>query len=82
MARIVMKFGGTSVADLDRIRKEIQASPLLSPYPAELGADKFTDVDLNVVFEDLQYKAYRQTVLTKGVRADGRGQGRPKRSGS
>ncbi|MBI2515682.1 MAG: polyribonucleotide nucleotidyltransferase [Opitutae bacterium] len=41
---------------------------------AELGADKFTDVDLNVVFEDLQYKAYRHTVLTKGVRADGRGQ--------
>jgi polyribonucleotide nucleotidyltransferase len=41
---------------------------------AELGADKFTDVDLNVVFEDLQYKAYRQTVLTKGVRADGRGE--------
>jgi polyribonucleotide nucleotidyltransferase len=41
---------------------------------AELGADKFTDVDLNVVFEDLQYKAYRQTVLTRGVRADGRGQ--------
>ncbi len=40
----------------------------------ELGADKFTDVDLNVVFEDLQYKAYRQTVLAKGVRADGRGQ--------
>ena len=39
---------------------------------AELGADKFTDVDLNVVFEDLQYKAYRQTVLTKGVRSDGR----------
>ncbi len=41
---------------------------------AELGADKFTDVDLNVVFEDLQYKAYRQNVLEKGVRADGRGQ--------
>jgi len=40
----------------------------------ELGADKFTDVDLNVVFEDLQYKAYRTTVLEKGVRADGRGQ--------
>ena len=39
---------------------------------AELGADKFTDVDLNVVFEDLQYKAYRKTVLEKGVRADGR----------
>lgn len=41
---------------------------------AKLGEGKFTDVDLNVVFEDLQYKAYRQTVLTKGVRADGRGQ--------
>lgn len=39
---------------------------------AELGADKFTDVDLNVVFEDLQYKAYRKTVLERGVRADGR----------
>ncbi|MEI6862143.1 MAG: polyribonucleotide nucleotidyltransferase [Verrucomicrobiota bacterium] len=40
---------------------------------AEIGADKFTDVDLNVVFEDLQYKAYRHTVLTKGIRSDGRG---------
>src|SRR5258708_3138771 len=28
----------------------------------ELGEGKFTDVDLNVVFEDLQYKAYRATV--------------------
>jgi polyribonucleotide nucleotidyltransferase len=41
---------------------------------AELGEGKFTDVDLNVVFEDLQYKAYRKTVLEKGIRADGRGQ--------
>jgi polyribonucleotide nucleotidyltransferase len=41
---------------------------------AELGEGKFTDVDLNVVFEDLQYKAYRRNVLEKGVRADGRGQ--------
>ncbi len=39
---------------------------------AELGTDKFTDIDLSVVFEDLQYKAYRHTVLTRGVRADGR----------
>ncbi len=39
---------------------------------AELGADKFTDIDLNVVFEDLQYKAYRKTILERGVRADGR----------
>jgi polyribonucleotide nucleotidyltransferase len=39
---------------------------------ARLGEGKFTDVDLNVVFEDLQYKAYRKTVLERGVRADGR----------
>jgi len=39
---------------------------------AELGEGKFTDVDLSVVFEDLQYKAYRKTVLERGVRADGR----------
>jgi polyribonucleotide nucleotidyltransferase len=39
---------------------------------AELGEGKFTDVDLNVVFEDIQYKAYRKNVLEKGVRADGR----------
>jgi polyribonucleotide nucleotidyltransferase len=39
---------------------------------AELGEGKFTDVDLNVVFEDLQYKAYRHTVLARGVRSDGR----------
>jgi polyribonucleotide nucleotidyltransferase len=39
---------------------------------AELGEGKFTDVDLNVVFEDLQYKAYRKTVLERGVRSDKR----------
>ncbi len=39
---------------------------------AELGEGKFSDVDLAVVFEDLQYKAYRHTVLERGVRADGR----------
>jgi polyribonucleotide nucleotidyltransferase len=39
---------------------------------AELGEGKFTDIDLSVVFEDLQYKAYRKTVLERGVRADGR----------
>jgi polyribonucleotide nucleotidyltransferase len=38
----------------------------------ELGAGRFSDVDLNVVFEDLQYKAYRKAVLERGVRADGR----------
>ena len=39
---------------------------------AELGEGRFTDVDLNVVFEDLQYKAYRATVLAQGVRSDKR----------
>ena len=39
---------------------------------AELGAGRFSDVDLAVVFEELQYKAYRKTVLERGVRADGR----------
>jgi len=29
-------------------------------------------VDLNIVFEDLQYVAYRKAVLERGVRADGR----------
>jgi polyribonucleotide nucleotidyltransferase len=38
----------------------------------ELGEGRFSDVDLSVVFEDLQYKAYRKTVLERGVRADGR----------
>jgi polyribonucleotide nucleotidyltransferase len=51
-----------------KVLKEEAKAALL----AELGEGKFTDVDLNVVFEDLQYKAYRQTVLARGVRSDGR----------
>lgn len=39
---------------------------------AELGAGNFADHDIGIVFEDLQYKAYRKTVLERGVRADGR----------
>src|SRR5262249_20780212 len=39
---------------------------------AELGEDGFADHELNIVFEELQYKAYRHTVLQRGVRADGR----------
>ncbi len=56
-------------ANVKALKEEAKAALL-----AELGEGKFTDVDLNVVFEDLQYKAYRQNVLAKGVRADGRGQ--------
>lgn len=54
-------------ANVKALKEEAKAA-----LTAELGADKFTDVDLNVVFEDLQYKAYRQTVLERGIRADKR----------
>ena len=54
-------------ANIKALKEEAKAA-----LTAELGADKFTDVDLNIVFEDLQYKAYRQTVLERGVRADKR----------
>ena len=39
---------------------------------AELGEKGFAEHEISVVFEDLQYKAYRHTVLERGVRADGR----------
>ncbi|MCF7687592.1 MAG: polyribonucleotide nucleotidyltransferase, partial [Cephaloticoccus sp.] len=55
-------------ANVKALKEEAKAA-----LTAELGEGKFTDVDLNVVFEDLQYKAYRQTVLDRGVRADKRG---------
>ncbi|MFZ9682518.1 MAG: polyribonucleotide nucleotidyltransferase, partial [Cephaloticoccus sp.] len=54
-------------ANIKALKEEAKAA-----LTAELGADKFTDVDLNIVFEDLQYKAYRQTVLERGIRADKR----------
>lgn len=54
-------------AGVKLLKEEAKAALL-----AELGEGKFTDVDLNVVFEDLQYKAYRKTVLERGVRADNR----------
>ena len=39
---------------------------------AELGEDKFSDVDISVVFEDLQSKAYTKTVIESGIRSDKR----------
>jgi len=39
---------------------------------AELGETGFAPHEISVVFEDLQYKAYRNTVLERGLRADGR----------
>ena len=38
----------------------------------ELGEGTCTDVDIALVFEDLQEQAYRETVLKNGSRADGR----------
>ncbi|MCC5023497.1 MAG: polyribonucleotide nucleotidyltransferase [Candidatus Synoicihabitans palmerolidicus] len=55
-------------ANLKVIKDEAKAA-----VDAELSEGTCTDVDLSVVFEDLQEEAYRQTVLTKGSRADGRG---------
>ena len=54
-------------ANVKKLKEEAKAALL-----AELGEGKFTDVDLNVVFEELQYKAYRATVLARGVRSDHR----------
>jgi len=54
-------------ANIKALKEEAKAALV-----AELGEASFTDADLNIVFEDLQYKAYRRTVLERGVRADGR----------
>ena len=54
-------------ANVDALKVEAKAALL-----AELGEGKFADHDVNIVFEDLQYKAYRQSVLDKGLRADQR----------
>jgi polyribonucleotide nucleotidyltransferase len=54
-------------ANVDALKVEAKAALL-----AELGEGKFAEHDINIVFEDLQYKAYRQSVLDKGLRADQR----------
>ena len=54
-------------ANVDALKAEAKAA-----LTAELGEGKFADADINIVFEDLQYKAYRHSVLEKGVRADQR----------
>ena len=54
-------------ANVNALKEEAKAALL-----AELGEGKFEEHDIPIVFEDLQYKAYRQSVLDKGARADGR----------
>jgi polyribonucleotide nucleotidyltransferase len=55
------------MANIKALKEEVKTALV-----AELGATSFTEADLNIVFEDIQYKAYRRTVLERGVRADGR----------
>jgi polyribonucleotide nucleotidyltransferase len=59
-------------AIIERVVPADRVSAAKAALLTELGEGKFTDVDLNVVFEDLQYKAYRATVLAKGTRSDHR----------
>ncbi|EIQ01391.1 polyribonucleotide nucleotidyltransferase [Opitutaceae bacterium TAV1] len=54
-------------ANINALKEEARAALL-----AELGEGNFADHDISIVFEDLQYKAYRATVLERGVRADKR----------
>ncbi|MFT3780466.1 MAG: polyribonucleotide nucleotidyltransferase [Nibricoccus sp.] len=68
-AAIFGKEKAARAAGVKALKEEAKAA-----LTAELGADKFTDADLAIVFEELQYKAYRKTVLERGVRADNRGQ--------
>jgi polyribonucleotide nucleotidyltransferase len=54
-------------ANIKALKEEAKAALV-----AELGETGFAPHELDVVFEDLQYKEYRRTVLERGVRSDGR----------
>ncbi len=54
-------------ANVNALKEEAKAALV-----AELGETGFAPHELGIVFEDLQYKAYRRTVLERGIRADGR----------
>ena len=54
-------------ANIKALKEEAKAALV-----AELGEKGFADSDLSIVFEELQYHAYRTTVLDEGKRADGR----------
>ncbi len=55
-------------ANVAILKEEARAALL-----AELGEGNFAETDLSIVFEELQSKAYRSSVLDGGKRADGRG---------
>jgi len=54
-------------ANIKKLMEEATAA-----LTAELGEGKFESHDVSIVFEELQYNAYRSTVLAEGKRADGR----------
>jgi len=54
-------------ANIKALKEEAAAA-----LKAQLGEGNYADSDIAITFEDLQYKAYRKTVLERGVRADGR----------
>jgi len=54
-------------ANVAVLKEEARAALL-----TELGEGNFAESDLNIVFEELQAKAYRSCVLDQGKRADGR----------
>jgi polyribonucleotide nucleotidyltransferase len=54
-------------ANVKALKEEARAALV-----AELGEGKFAEHELSIVFEELQYKAYRKTVIERGIRADGR----------
>ncbi len=54
-------------ANIAVLKEEAKAAVI-----AELGETGFAPHEISVVFEELQYRAYRQTVLERGLRSDGR----------
>ncbi|WP_052361253.1 polyribonucleotide nucleotidyltransferase [Geminisphaera colitermitum] len=54
-------------ANVNALKVEAEAA-----LKAELGEGNYAPHDISIVFEDLQYKAYRATVLERGLRADKR----------
>ena len=66
---------GRRSANVKALKEEAKAALV-----AEIPEASFADEELAVVFEDLRYKAYRSTILERGVRADGRARSRFARS--
>ncbi len=54
-------------ANIKKLKEEAKAALV-----AELGEKGFAESDLSIVFEELQYHAYRSSVFAQGKRADGR----------